>query len=101
MNPLFIILTMVNKANARDIIEGVKAMHWYSANSRRPQIIAVHITGYEVTATGEYENTAAKLLSMDSQPYMKAIKNSGALIIPWNPRTQSLNKLMLVGFRRR
>jgi uncharacterized protein (DUF58 family) len=100
-NPLFIIITMATRENAQDLIEGVKSMRWFSVNAKTPQVVVVHISGYEMAASGEYEKAAAGILDMGTLPYMKAIRRAGAFVVPWNPKKQSLNKLMVVGFRRR
>jgi uncharacterized protein (DUF58 family) len=100
-NPLFIIITMATQENAKDLIEGVKSMRWFSMNAKTPQVVVVHITGYEMAATGEYEKAAAGILDMGALPHMKAIRRAGAFVVPWNPKRQSLNQLMVVGFRRR
>ena len=100
-NPMFVIVTMIGKDNARDLVEGIRLMRKYSPNARIPRIIVLHINGYSLVASGTCENAGAAILEAGNMPAVRAIRKAGALVIPWNPRTKSLGQVMVAGHRRR
>ncbi len=99
-NPMFIVITMIGNKNARDLIEGVRLMHRYSYNARRPQAFVLHVAGYGLAASDLYEKAGVILMEASNMPYLRAVRKAGALVIPWNPMTKSLSRVMAVGFRR-
>jgi uncharacterized protein (DUF58 family) len=101
VSPLFIVITMVGKDNTRDLIEGVRSMRWYSGKAKASRVIVLHIAGYELEASDDYKRAGAALLDMDILPCLRAVKKTGAFVVPWNPRTKSLSQLMVTGFKRR
>jgi uncharacterized protein (DUF58 family) len=101
VNPLFVVITMIGNRNARDLIEGVRLMHRYSYNAKRPQVFVLHVAGYGLAASDLYEKAGAILLEAGDMPCVRAVRKAGALVIPWNPLTKSLSRVMAVGFRRR
>ncbi|HMK47555.1 MAG TPA: DUF58 domain-containing protein [Methanocella sp.] len=100
-SPMFVIVTMVGKDNARDLVEGIRLMRKYSPNARVPRIIVLHISGYSLVAVGICENAGAAMLEMGNMPAVRAIRKAGALVIPWNPRMKSLGQTMMIGYKRR
>jgi hypothetical protein len=100
-NPLFFIITMVDRKNTREIIEGIRLMHRYSFNPRMPQVIVLDILGYGLAATGDYERAAAALLEINDRPCVRLVKKAGATVVPFNPATQNLGQVMMAGFGRR
>jgi uncharacterized protein (DUF58 family) len=100
INPMFIIITMAGRENTPDIINGIKSMRKYSPKARVPPITILHINGYSLEASGECEEAGAALVEIDHMRYLRALKRSGAFVVPWNPRTKSLSHLLMIGFRR-
>jgi uncharacterized protein (DUF58 family) len=100
INPMFIIITMAGRENTPDIIHGIKSLRKYSPRARVPPITILHINGYNLEASGEYEEAGAALLEIGHMRCLQALKKAGAFVIPWNPRTKSLSHLLMVGFRR-
>jgi uncharacterized protein (DUF58 family) len=100
-NPLFFVITMVDRNNTKEVVEGIRLMHRYSFNPRRPQVIVLDILGYGLAATGDYEKAAAALLEIDDRPCARLVKKAGARVVPFNPVTQNLTQVMMAGFGRR
>jgi uncharacterized protein (DUF58 family) len=100
-NPLFFVITRLNKENAREVLEGIRLMHRYSFNPRRPQVIVLDILGYGLAATTDYEKAAATLLEIDDRPCARLVKKAGAQVVPFDPKTQNLSQVMMAGFGRR
>jgi uncharacterized protein (DUF58 family) len=100
-NPLFFVITMVDKKNTEEVIEGIRLMHRYSFNPRRPQLIVLDILGYGLAATTDYEKAAATLLEIDDRPCARLVKKAGAQVVPFDPKTQNLSQVMMAGFGRR
>ncbi len=101
VNPLFVVITMVGKKNTEDLVGGIRLMHRYSYNAKRPQVFVLHIAGYGLAASDPYEKAGAILLEMDDLPCMRTVGKAGAVVVPWNPLTKSLSRVMALGFRRR
>lgn len=100
-NPLFFVITMVDRNNTKEVVEGIRLMQRYSFNPRRPQVIVLDILGYGLAATGDYEKAAAALLEIDDRPCARLVKKAGARVVPFNPVTQNLTQVMMAGFGRR
>jgi uncharacterized protein (DUF58 family) len=100
-NPLFFIITTIDKKNTRDTVDGIRRMHRYSYNARMPQVILLDIQGYGLAATGDYEKAAAALLKIDDRPCVRLVKKAGALVVPFDPVTQNVSQVMMTRFGRR
>jgi uncharacterized protein (DUF58 family) len=100
-SPLFFVISMIDKENTKDVIDGIRRMHRYSYNARMPQVIVLDIQGYGLAATGDYENAAAALLKIDDRPCVRLVKKAGALVVPFNPVTQNVSQVMIASFGRR
>lgn len=99
--PQFIVITMAGAKNTRDIIDGIMSLRKYSPGAKVPPITLLHVKGYGLEARGHAEETAAALLEVDNQRYLRAIRKTGALVVQWDPRSSSLSKIMMAGFGRR
>jgi uncharacterized protein (DUF58 family) len=100
-NPLFFVITMIDKKNTKDVIEGIRSMHRYSFNPRMPQVIVLDILGYGLAATGDYEKAAAAILEINDKPGARLVKKAGALVVPFNSVTQNVSQVMMSRFGRR
>ncbi len=98
---LFFVITTVDKKNTKEVIEGIRLMHRYSFNPRRPQVIVLDILGYGLAATTDYEKAAATLLEIGDRPCARLVKKAGAQVVPFNPKTQNVSQVMMAGFGRR
>jgi uncharacterized protein (DUF58 family) len=100
-NPLFFLITMLDRNNTKEVVEGIRRMQRYSFNPRLPQVIVLDIRGYGLAAAGDYEKVAAALLEIDDRPCVRLVKKAGALVVPFNPGTQNMSQVMMAGFGRR
>ncbi|MGE5465338.1 MAG: DUF58 domain-containing protein, partial [Betaproteobacteria bacterium] len=94
ISPFFIVVTMIGKDNAADLVSGIHAMWKYSPRGMRPQILVLHVRGYELAVTGECEKPSATLVDLETAPLVRVVRKAGAFVIPWNPASQSLMKVM-------
>jgi uncharacterized protein (DUF58 family) len=101
ISPFFIVVTMIGKENAADLVEGIRAMWQYSLRDTRPQIMVLHVQGYELALTGESEKPGAALVDLETAPLVRVVRKAGAFVIPWNPVSQSLMRVMTVGVKKR
>jgi uncharacterized protein (DUF58 family) len=100
-NPFFIVVTMIGKDNAADLIGGIRAMWKYSPGGARPQIMVLHVQGYALAPAGESEKPGAMLMDMETAPLVRLVRRAGAFVVPWNPGTRSLMKVLAVGVKKR
>ena len=53
ISPFFIVVTMIGKDNAADLVGGIRTMWKYSPRDTRPQIMVLHVQGYELALDAE------------------------------------------------
>ena len=95
-SPLFIIITMIEAAKTRGLLDGIRELHRYSGRMRRrPSIIIFNVRGYSVAAQSQEEEMAAEVLEFHNRPVYAALRRLGATVISWNPRTQSFAQALL------
>lgn len=99
-NPLFIVITMVGKDNIAELSRGIKRMRLYST-AGHAQILIIHVMGYDIVAKCPLEETGAKILDLSNLPTLRALKKAGAYVIPWDARTQIIQKLVSISVRKR
>ena len=68
ISPFFIVVTMISKDNAADLVGGIHAMWKYSPQGVRPQIMVLHVRGYELALAGECEKPSATLVDLNFAP---------------------------------
>jgi uncharacterized protein (DUF58 family) len=97
-SPLFIVITMVRPENVGELMVGIREMRLSSGP--RSKVMVVHVDGNSLIPMNPAEEAgalAANLLSLSS---VRSLAGAGTTVVPWNPRKQSLNELMLKGMRR-
>jgi len=97
-NPLFMVITMVSMDNIKELLEGIKRLRIYSV-ANRSQVIVINILGYDLVARGAIEEASAKLINYSAMPAIKALRSTGAYIVPWDARRESniLKKITIAG----
>ena len=98
-SPLYIIVTMVRKDNAEATLEGIKELR--RSSGREAEVLLLHVNGYDLAVNDEAGRAAAVALNLQNLPLLRNIRKGGAQVVPWNPRIQSMQRLMLVGMARR
>jgi uncharacterized protein (DUF58 family) len=98
-SPLFILITMVRQNNASGILEGIQELRRNSG--REAQVMLLHVDGYELAVNDEAGKAAALVMHLQDLPLLRSMRKSGAQVVPWNPRAQSVQNLMLLGMSRR
>ena len=95
--PLFIIITMIEAAKTQGLLEGIRELHKYTGrlSQRNPCIIIFNVRGYSVVAQSEEEKMAAELLEFQNNPVYASLKRLGAIVLNWNPLTQSFAQSLI------
>lgn len=99
-NPLFIVVTMVGRDNINELLEGIKKMRLYSI-ANRSQVIVIDILGYHIVARGVNEEVGAQLLDYMALPTRRALRGAGAFVASWDGKREILERMMVVGAKRR
>lgn len=97
-NPLFIVVSMVRKENLGELLQGIKAMRLYSMVGRA-QIIIIHVMGYDIVSRNSFEEAGARVLHLSDLALLRSLRRTGAIVVPWNARTQILQKPMFARAR--
>jgi uncharacterized protein (DUF58 family) len=101
-NPFSIIIANVRKENLQELSEGVKELKKYSKTiGKEPQILVIHVSGYSIAAKDYFENAGAVMLEMRNQATIRALRRAGVYVTSWDPKSQSLANLMMLGVRKR
>jgi uncharacterized protein (DUF58 family) len=98
-SPLHIIITMVRKDNAAETLEGIKELR--RSSGREAEVMLLHVNGYDLAVNDEVGRAAATALNLQQLPLLRGMRKGGARVVPWNPRAQSMQRLMLLGMSRR
>ena len=98
-SPLVIVISMLTERNCATLKEGILEMR--KLTGPRSQFMLVHISGNDIAASTPEEILSTAMLNMRTLPLIREVRSAGALVVPWNPRTQSMQKLMLAGIKRR
>lgn len=102
-NPLFIIITTIEKKNVNKLMEGLQELGKYIRKSRTgtPSILLLNIAGFEVAAQNDKEKIASEFLGLEAEVLLRYIGGVGKSIIHWKPKTQSFSEVLLKQVRRR
>jgi len=61
----------------------------------------LHVNGYDLAVKDESGRAAATALNLQQLPLLRSMRKGGARVVPWNPRVQSMQRLMMLGMARR
>jgi len=101
-NPYFIIITSIRNDSLPELVSGIKDLRKYSRAIRKiPQIMVIHVSGYSIAATDNYEKLAATMLEIGNMQAIRLLRKAGASVTVWNPLRQSLANLLVVGLARK
>lgn len=98
-SPLFIVITMVRQENVEELRTGIREMRLSSGP--RSKVLVLHVDGNSLIPTNPEEEAASMATNLISLAYIRSLAGPGTNVVPWNPRRQSLNELMLKGLRRK
>jgi uncharacterized protein (DUF58 family) len=74
-------------------IRRVRAM-----SPEHPQpVVVIEPVGYHLVPGGEIADVTARLLEHAAKPRYQRLRDLGAVVIPWNPREQPLERLLFYG----
>jgi uncharacterized protein (DUF58 family) len=97
-SPLFIVITMVRPENVDELRAGIREMRLSSGP--RSKVLVLHVDGNSLIPTTLAEEAGAMATNLLALSSVRSLASGGATVVPWNPRQQSLNDLMLKGMRR-
>jgi len=98
-NPLFIIITMVMEDNIEELLRGIREIMAHSG--RETKILVLHVNGYDLAASGGAEQASSVIMGLKDLPLLRRVKATGATLVAWSPREQSLQQFLLTGMRGR
>jgi len=101
-NPFFVVITMIEPGKAEDILDGIRSMRHFGENSRTaPQIMFLQVLGYELLLNDPCDHLSAALIDLRNSGVVSSIRQAGAYVVPWNPRSSSLLKVLAIGLKRK
>ena len=98
-SPLFIVITMVRPENVEELRAGIREMRLSSGP--RSKVLVLHVDGNSLIPTNPVEEAGTMATDLLSLYSVRSLASAGTTVVPWNPRRQSLNELMLKGMRRK
>ena len=101
ISPFFIVVTMIGKDNAANLVGGIPPCGSTARGECGRRIMVLHVRGYELALAGECEKPSATLVDLETTPLVRVVRKAGAFVIPWNPASQSLMRVMTVGMKKR
>ncbi|WP_424357299.1 DUF58 domain-containing protein [Methanocella sp. MCL-LM] len=101
-SPLFIVITMIEPRNASDLAGGIRSMRKFApGRDASPSVMVLDIQGHSLSVRGEVEQVSAALVDLRNASPVRAIRKTGALVVPWNPQSHSLLQIMTFGLKRK
>lgn len=101
-NPFFIVITMIEPQSACDVMGGIRSMQKYSSSGHiTPHVMVLNILGHGLSASDDVGQVSAALVDLRNANAIRAIRKTGALVVPWNPQTRSLNQIITFGLKRK
>jgi hypothetical protein len=96
-NPLFIIITHLTGSDRSHLQEGIKELQKYVKKTRRVEgnIIILNISGYQLSARGESQYMASKLLDFRDKRRFHSLGRTGVQVIHWNPSEHNLLQVFM------
>jgi hypothetical protein len=88
---------MVRSENAEELRPGIQEMRLSSGP--RSKVLVLHVDGNSPIPTNPAEEARAMAANLPALSSVRSLTNAGTTIVPWNPRRQRLNELMLKGIR--
>jgi uncharacterized protein (DUF58 family) len=98
-SPLFIVITMVRPENVEEIRAGIREMRLSSGP--RSKVLVIHVDGNSLIPMNPAEEAGSMAANLLSLSHVRSLASADTTVVPWNPRRQSLNELMLKGLRRK
>lgn len=88
--PLFILVSMIEGARIKGIVDGIKELHKYMGRGGgKPNIILFNVQGYNIAAQSEEEKIAAGFLTYHTKPYYEYLRGMGVTVLNWDPIEES------------
>jgi len=88
--PLFVVITMIEAAKVKGIMDGIRELHRYMGRAYgRPNIILFNVMGYSVAAQTEEEKMAAGFLTYHNKPVYDMLRSKGCTVVNWDPVGES------------
>ena len=102
-NPLFVVVTTINKENYSSLLEGLNEIRKYTRVSRksRPPILIIHIAGYSIVAQEEREKFASEIMELEERSILRNLNGLGAHTVHWDPTVNSFSDMLLSQVKRR
>ncbi len=96
LSPYIVIITHVTPNRVKDLSYGLKRIASYRGKKQRTKTVVVNILPYDLIPTiNDLEGFAADLLEARSKGLSRYLRRTGARVLDWNPRDQTLGtKLM-------
>jgi hypothetical protein len=98
-SPLFIVITMVRPENVEEVRAGINEMR--ISSGPRSKVLVLHVDGNSLIPTNPEEEAASMATNLLTLSSVRSLSSAGTTVVPWNPRRQSLNELMLKGLGRK
>ena len=92
--PLFIIITMVEAAELRGLLDGVRALYRYTLRGRRPSVMLLDVRGDKLAVRTREEELASRIVERELESAYTALRALGVEVIPWNPRDESFVEIL-------
>ncbi|MFW6109739.1 MAG: DUF58 domain-containing protein [archaeon] len=102
-NPLFIIITNINKGNIKALRHAVKELHRYTSRlrSQRTNILIINVSGYRLASWTDYERIAVGALHFEEMELSGEISSPGVLVVNWDPTKQDIVQAVLSTVKQR
>jgi len=99
--PLSIIITALSENNTDDLIAGIKELRKYNKSYIKSSIMLINVKSYALAAKTDTEKLSASILQCKDHQIQNRLRQTGVILVDWNPVTQPLTHVLISEVKRR
>lgn len=100
-SPLSIVITALSESNVDDLVEGIKELRKYNKSYVKSSVLLINVKSYAFAAKTETEKLSASILQCKDHKIQNRMRQTGTMLVDWNPATQPLTHVLVSEVKRR
>lgn len=94
--PRVVVITHLTLENWSDILAGTKRILAYRRRREQPSVILINVLPYRfISASSDEAMFAARVFEETSRSLSSRLRDSGLIVLDWEPRNESMENLLL------
>lgn len=86
LSPVVIVITHVTSSNIKELLNGLKKIATYQRIRKKAHVMVINVLPYAILPREDrLEESAARILEMESKGLVHILRRTGAVVLNWNP----------------